>query len=95
MGMCILCGKSASFRSDSWTSTQYYFERAMSKTEYICEECHDKKIMICNYASDGEKRNEAIENIQALVKDKSHIIKEVVNDWVEGNERVYYSNVKN
>ena len=98
MYTCALCGKSFDttklfyIRGCNYYGCAY-LERGISQKHYLCLECYDKKILISDLSGDEKKRQDAIEDVRKKIEDKSPVMQEIVDAWIDGEEKNYYSNV--
>jgi len=96
---CVLCGSDLADEDNLirgiWTGYACsYFERGISKKYCLCGECYRNKTEILNYSGEETKRNAAIKYLEEKTADKSSVVREVVDGWINGEEKNYYSNIK-
>jgi len=91
---CALCEKDFDCTRYNGTYENAYLERGISKKHYLCTDCYNNKVVICDYAGNEKKRAEAVESIQKVMEGKSTTMRDIVNAWIDGDEKNYHSNVK-
>lgn len=95
---CVLCEKEFSYTKNhpKWVFNHMlaYMERGISKKKFLCDQCYSEKLAVCNLESNADKKANAVASLQGKVQGKTITLQNVVNAWIEGEEKKYYSNTK-
>lgn len=97
MGQCVLCGKDfeRTISHPRYCRPVYiYLERGISKKHFLCPECYDAKIKVCDYGCRSEEQVVSANLLMGHIADKSDLIQNIVKSWIDGEEKCYYTDVK-
>jgi len=97
MGQCVLCGKDfeRTISHPKYCRPVYiYLERGISKNHFLCPECYDAKIKVCNYGCSSEEQSKSTNLLLGHIADKSDLIQNIVKSWIDGEEKCYYTDIK-
>lgn len=84
---CVLCGK------EIMSIGCAYFERGISKKDFLCGNCYNKRTDLHDYSANEKKRSSAAAFFEKRVVNKSPIIQDIVRGWINGEEKNYYPDV--
>lgn len=88
---CALCGKNSDkIGKGKFVDLYAYLERGMSKKHFLCKECYEARNITNDIGTNGKKREEAIKKLQYHIADKPSIMQDVVNSWINGEEKNYF-----
>lgn len=89
MYKCAICGKDANYSTND--GGRAYLERGISKKDFLCSTCYQKKLLVCDYSCDEKKRSTAVSYLEKKIVNKSITVQNVVNAWINGEDQYYYT----
>lgn len=93
---CAICGKETDCTAwdEESSHIKVYLERGISKKDFLCDTCYQKKIIVCDYNCDEKKRNAAISYLEKKITNKSITIQNVVKAWINGEDQNCYTSAE-
>jgi len=89
MFKCAICGKDANYSTNGGGCA--YLERGISKKDFLCSTCYQKKLLVRDYGGDEKKRSTAVTYLEKKIVNKSITVQNVVNAWINGEDQNYYT----